>query len=135
NCLSRKNNCSPAMNTNWPPQSTQVKSRSTNSIPLLPRYGNDERQDWVMRNYASARGVHFHINSVAWYGAHVVGRRHSFLPAMTPSPGLPAMTLGRRWVFSGRVRERLPDPAQRQPFGFCREAGGAQCAASPAPYE
>ena len=39
NCLSMKKSCSTAVKTNSPPQSTQVKSRSTNSIPLLPLIG------------------------------------------------------------------------------------------------
>jgi len=36
NCLSWKKSCSPAVKTNSPPQSTQVKSRSTNSIHFPP---------------------------------------------------------------------------------------------------
>jgi hypothetical protein len=36
NCLSKKNSCSPAVKINSPPQSVQVKSRSTNSIAASP---------------------------------------------------------------------------------------------------
>ena len=43
NCLSRKKSCSPAVKMNSPPQSAQVKSRSTNSIPFLPSYGKTDR--------------------------------------------------------------------------------------------
>src|SRR5882757_772509 len=39
NCLSKKKSCSPAVKMNSPPQSAQVKSRSRNSMPLLPWYG------------------------------------------------------------------------------------------------
>ena len=42
NSLSKKNNCSPAVKMNSPPQSLQVKRRSMNSMPLLPfaeKYG------------------------------------------------------------------------------------------------
>src|SRR5271154_6658288 len=39
NCLSKKKSCSPAVKMNSPPQPAQVKSRSRNSIPLLPCYG------------------------------------------------------------------------------------------------
>jgi hypothetical protein len=36
NCLSKKKSCSPAVKINSPPQSVQVKSRSTNSIAASP---------------------------------------------------------------------------------------------------
>src|SRR5439155_24771960 len=36
NCLSKKNNCSPAVKMNSLPQSTQVNNRSTNSITAFP---------------------------------------------------------------------------------------------------
>src|SRR5580698_3308125 len=47
NCLSKKKSCSPAVKMNSPPQSAQVKSRSRNSMPLLPSYGkeNTQRED------------------------------------------------------------------------------------------
>jgi hypothetical protein len=47
NCLSKKKSCSPAVKMNSPPQSAQVKSRSTNSIAASP----------VLRKRVTPRGL------------------------------------------------------------------------------
>ena len=42
NCLSWKNNCSPAVNTNSSPQSTHLRTRSVNSMAGFPEAGKSE---------------------------------------------------------------------------------------------
>lgn len=50
NCLSKKKSCSPAVKINSPPQSAQVSSRSTNSIPRLPYCGTG---GWLGKGHAN----------------------------------------------------------------------------------
>lgn len=65
NCLSRKKSCSPAVKTNSLPQSAQVKSRSTISMPLLPSFRN--------RIFSIAqRAENFDPVSIRYFGARVV---------------------------------------------------------------
>src|SRR5258708_36390318 len=58
NCLSKKKSCSPAVKINSPPQSAQVKSRSINSMLLLPSYEKEEHP-WGLTVSASLSGLPF----------------------------------------------------------------------------
>ena len=57
NCLSKKKSCSPAVKINSPPQSAQVKSRSRNSMPLLPWYGKGRTLKGPDRGGAAERST------------------------------------------------------------------------------
>jgi hypothetical protein len=55
--LSKKKSCSPAVKMNSPPQSAQVKSRSRNSIPLLPCYGKGRAPEEPDRSGTAERST------------------------------------------------------------------------------
>src|SRR5260370_5447508 len=57
NCLSKKKSCSPAVKIHSPPQSAQVKSRSRNSMPLLPCYGKGRKSQGPDRGGAAERST------------------------------------------------------------------------------
>ena len=112
NCLSRKNSCSPAVKMNSPPQSAHVKSRSTNSIPLLPS----------LRKKMTARSTENTARRSALdlslcYGARVVGRRHYWFAELQLIAELQTgacLTLGR-WGSGRRVIEGPPPSSTRRP--------------------
>jgi hypothetical protein len=91
--LSRKKSCSPAVKMNSPPQSAQVRSLSTNSIPHLPSSGKTDTSKY--RNFADDDWSNFGQFGT---GAHVAGSRHHGLPVIRlKSKRLPAPADPGRW--------------------------------------
>jgi hypothetical protein len=117
NCLSRKKSCSPAVKMNSPPQSAQVKSRSTKSMPLLPLSGKVDPSQAPRKPRMQTPGRTFVMQL---RGAHVAEVATSGLPATRLSlkrlnRGLPTWGVGSAWRL--RRDRRLQSGARRPSLG------------------